>query len=128
MAGLIADLDGDSLSFALGSSTDTLMLSKHGLQFDPVLKRIIGTPAMVGVLPLITVRATDVHGASASAYLTITILAYSVHVRKVQVKEEFPEKMRNKNVTEGTRFFIQIDDDIFYSIMDRSPLVFYATD
>jgi hypothetical protein len=127
VAPLITDLDGDSLTFELGSSTDTLALSKYGLVFDPVLKRIIGTPTRVGVLPLITVKATDVHGASANAYLTITILDFSVHVRKVEVKEEFP-KINNKNVTEQTRFFIQIDDDIFYSIIDRSPLVLYATD
>jgi hypothetical protein len=70
---LFKDYDGDQLTLSLPNSADETELSNHGISFQDVTKTLWGKPIVAGTVSLITVEATDPHGYSAKAYITIII-------------------------------------------------------
>lgn len=115
---LFTDENGDYLEVSFSKSADETEVNKYGIHL--VRQVLTGNPLYTGTIGLVTVRATDVHGAYAEAYITIKITDYRVNRRKVT----YPDV----TVYEGRRFAIALKDNLFYDTTDSSPLVFYISD
>ena len=66
---LISDEDGDRLNFTLVNPDHYEILEKYGLYFQWVNRALVGRPEFKGNLPLMKVRATDVHGFYTEVFL-----------------------------------------------------------
>jgi hypothetical protein len=74
---------------------------------------------------LITVKATDPHGAYNYAYITIKITDYSVAKWKNgAINGSYPDV----TIYEYRRFTIPLADNLFYDQAESKTLVVYATD
>ena len=80
---------------------------------------------MPGVLPLLSVVAADVHGATAEAYITISIDDYMPSQRSPLKQRVFPSVV---NLTEMHFFTLEIPDNSFYDPQGSKPLVFFVED
>ena len=73
---MISDEDGDRLNFTLVNPDHYEILEKYGLYFQWVNRALVGRPEFTGNLPLMKVRATDVHGFYTEVFLSIKIDDY----------------------------------------------------
>ncbi len=87
MSKLIYDEDYDSLNFTLVDSNDEAVLEKYGLSFSWIRRAIIGQPIMKGTLPMMKVRATDIHGYYTEAFFNIKIEDY-LPIRTIKTSDK----------------------------------------
>lgn len=116
---LIKDPDRDKVTYSLPVSGDTTSLSNYGISL--ILNNLYGTPKKTGVIGMITVRCTDVHGNYANAYISIFIKYYEPLIRSNVVT--YPNVVINEN----QRFQFQLNDTLIYDSVEGRTLIFFAS-
>ena len=104
---LIKDPDRDKFTYSLLVSGDTTTLSNYGISL--ILNNLYGTPTKSGVIGMITVRCTDVHGNYADAYISIVIKLYEPLIRSNVFTYQ------NVVINENQRFQFQLNDTLIPS-------------
>lgn len=92
---LIKDQDHDKLTYSLPVSGHITALANQGISL--VLNKLYGTPKDTGIIRMITVRCTDVHGNYADAYISMFIKDYKPLIR-ANIRT-YPNVVLNENQT-----------------------------
>lgn len=85
---------------------------------------IFGTATMEGTTNTITVVGTDMHGAYASAFVTIQVQDYTPMRRSSITVQMYPTTI---SIVESTHFLVQIPDNLYYDPLEGGPLIFFAS-
>jgi len=125
LAALFVDYDGDSLTLTIPNAADLVSLAKHGIEFRDATKSLWGKLILVGTVSLLTVQATDPHGYSAKAYITIVIQNYEVMRRR---KGDLDGRFPDVSIYEKRRFTFRLNDTLFYTNLGPNTLIFFASD
>ena len=122
---LFTDDNGDKLTLSFVKAADETTMNKYGIYFNTAQNVFTGKPELTGTIGLVKMRATDVHGAYADAYITIKISDYRV---KRRPNGGFNGFFHDITISEGRDFVIALNDNIFYDATDSYPLVFFISD